>query len=136
VIFPLGALFAFLGSSAALLPFALGAALLGYLYILLRLSLALTAVAIDETGGFSDSWAATQGVSGRFLLIVVLTALPFQLAALLLPVLLVAVGLHDAAPFASLLAGVVLRYLVSAAALAAIALAYRRLRGPRLRATT
>jgi hypothetical protein len=51
-------------------------------------------------------------------------------------VLLVAVGLHDAAPFASLLAGVVLRYLVSAAALAAIALAYRRLRGPRLRATT
>jgi hypothetical protein len=136
VIFPLGALFAFLGSSAALLPFALGAAMLGYLYILLRLSLALTAVAIDESGGFSESWAATQGVSGRFLLIVVLTALPFQLAALLLPVLLAAVGLYDAAPFASLLAGVALGYLVSAAALAAIALAYRRLRGARLLTTT
>jgi len=136
VIIPLGVLFAVLGGALAILPLAIGAALLGYLYVLLRLCLALTAAAIDESCSLADSWAATRGVSARFLLIVVLTATPFQLAALVISALLGAIGLRDAAPFASLLVEVALSYVVSAAGLAAVALVYRRLRGARLRAMT
>lgn len=100
-----------------------------YFYLVLRLSFALTAAALDSPGFIGWSWRATRGIGVPFLIAAMLTVLPLEVAVLLFSWLLGATGLYEVAPFASHFLSTLTAYLPAAAMSVTIALVYRRLQG-------
>jgi hypothetical protein len=90
------------------------------IYLMLRLSLVLPAAAIDLAYGYRDSWRDTAGFGFRLLLIVVLTDAPVGLALLLLH----GTWLTQALPYTMILVTDIISYLVFAASMAVLAVAF------------
>lgn len=109
------------GSFFLLVAAAAGAAV----YVMLRLSLVLPAIAIDLAYGYRDSWGDTAGRGIQLLLIVMLTDLPAGVALVLLNWTRLAQGL----PYTFLLVTDALGYVVFAASMTVLALAFRACAG-------
>ncbi len=126
---PMGLVMSLAAAVPGLESIVLVAAMLANIYVVLRLSFSLVALALDGTMSLPGSWQATRGVGGRLFLAVVAVAFPFMAAALVVPLLLDVSGLSAAAPLFRLLLETVLSLLVSAAGLTALAVVYMRLAG-------
>jgi len=91
------------------------------LYLVVRLSLVLPATAIDRTYGFRDSWRQTAGCHLQLLFAMLLANLPAGLALILLE----ATGLAQFAPYTFMLVTDAFGYVVFAASMAVLAVAFR-----------
>lgn len=115
---------------ASLLPLATFFLVLAiYAYLTIGLSLALVSAAIDAPTGLRESWTATQGWRGRLVIAAIPVVGPFYLLLFVLPDLIGALGLAEAAPLSSLLLQVLCATVTSAAGFAFVSVVYRRLSG-------
>ncbi len=115
--------------SAANIGFAVAALAIGM--VVIRLSLALVAVAIGQPVGLRQAWEASAGQSLTLLIAVLLAELPFFLLVLVIGFLAGATGLAAAAPYTLLLISSLIQVAATMAQCGVLAAAYRRLIGVR-----
>jgi len=97
----------------------------------IRLSLALVAIAIGQPIGLRQVWEASRGQSFVLLIAFVLAQIPFMLVVMILGVIAGVTGLADAAPYSLLLLGCICQIAATMAQTGVLAAAYRRLIGVR-----
>lgn len=97
----------------------------------IRLSLALVAIAINQPVGLRQIWEASRGQGFVLLIAFMLAQIPFMLAVMLIGVIAGVTGLANAAPYTLLLLGCVCQIAATMAQTGVLAAAYRRLIGVR-----
>ncbi len=100
------------------------AVMLAALFLALRFSLVLPAIAVDHAYSVAQSWEDTANCGGALLGIMLLAVLPILAGFLLFMLLTEATGLAAVAPYSMLLVGDVIGYGLVAGGFAVLALAF------------
>lgn len=112
-------------------PYGMWIAALAITAIIIRLGLALVAVAIGQPVGLRQAWAASRGQSLVLLVAFLLTEIPFMLLVTVIGLIAGLTGLSAIAPYTLLFIGCLIQMAAVMAQCGVLAAAYRRLIGVR-----
>lgn len=106
-----------------------GAIMLFAIFLTLRFSLALTAIAVDAPYSFAKSWSDTAGCGFQLLASTLLSNLPVFVCLFVVDAIASSIGLAQAAPLSFMLLDNAALYLALAAYTTVLSLAFRRATG-------